>query len=45
MQALAARLPGACFRAVPGDHLGAMTAHAAASREALRAFLRRALPV
>lgn len=42
-QALAARLPGATFCAVPGDHLGAMTAHAAASIAALRAFLRRPL--
>jgi len=41
MQALAARLPGATFCAVPGDHLGAMTTHSAASLEALRGFLRR----
>ena len=38
LQALGARLPGATFRAVPGDHLGAMTTHAAASVAALRAF-------
>jgi pimeloyl-ACP methyl ester carboxylesterase len=42
-QALAARLPGASFCAVPGDHLGAMTAHAGESIAALRAFLRRPL--
>jgi pimeloyl-ACP methyl ester carboxylesterase len=41
MQALAARLPGATFCAVSGDHLGAMTTHAAASLEALRGFLLR----
>ena len=41
MRALASRLPRAAFCAVPGDHLGAMTTHAAASLEALRAFLRR----
>jgi pimeloyl-ACP methyl ester carboxylesterase len=41
MKALASRLSGATFRAVPGDHLGAMTTHATASIEALRAFLRR----
>ena len=40
-QALAARLPRARFCAVPGDHLGAMTAHAAASLAALQEFLRR----
>jgi pimeloyl-ACP methyl ester carboxylesterase len=39
MQALATRLPGATFRAAPGDHLEAMTTHAAASSAALRAFL------
>jgi pimeloyl-ACP methyl ester carboxylesterase len=39
MAALAARLPGATFRGVAGDHLGAMTTHAAASLAALRAFL------
>ena len=39
VQALAARLPRAAFRAVPGDHLGAMTTHAAASLATLRAFL------
>lgn len=38
-EALAARLSGATFRAVPGDHLGAMTTHAAASIAVLRAFL------
>jgi pimeloyl-ACP methyl ester carboxylesterase len=42
MRALASRLPGAGFRAVPGDHLGAMTSHAAASLDAVREFLRRA---
>jgi pimeloyl-ACP methyl ester carboxylesterase len=42
-QALAGRLAGACFRAVPGDHLGAMTTHAAASLAALREFLRKPL--
>jgi pimeloyl-ACP methyl ester carboxylesterase len=41
MQALASRLPGATFRGVPGDHLGAMTRYAPASLEVLRAFLRR----
>ena len=41
LKALASRLAGATFRAVPGDHLGAMTTHAAASLEALGAFLRR----
>jgi len=41
VQALAGRLPGARFRAVPGDHMGAMTVHAAASLEALRDFLGR----
>jgi pimeloyl-ACP methyl ester carboxylesterase len=39
MQALAARLPEATSCAVPGDHLGAMTTHAVASIDALRAFL------
>jgi len=39
LQALARRLPGATFCAVPGDHLGAMTTHAAESIAALRAFL------
>jgi hypothetical protein len=39
MAALAARLPGATFRGVPGDHLGAMTTHAAASLAALRELL------
>jgi len=43
MQALAARLPGASFCAVPGDHLGAMSTYAAASIAALRTFLRRRL--
>lgn len=42
MRALASRLRGAAFREVPGDHLGAMTSHAAESIEALRAFLRGA---
>jgi len=42
VQALALRLSGAAFAGVPGDHLGAMTVHAAASLAALRAFLRRA---
>jgi pimeloyl-ACP methyl ester carboxylesterase len=40
-RALAARLPGASFCAVPGDHLGAMTVHAGESIAALRDFLRR----
>jgi pimeloyl-ACP methyl ester carboxylesterase len=39
LRALAARLPGATFRAVPGDHLEAMTTHADASIAALREFL------
>ena len=42
MQALAARLPGATFGAVPGDHLEAMTTHAGTSIEVVRAFVRRA---
>jgi pimeloyl-ACP methyl ester carboxylesterase len=42
MQSLASRLPRASFRAVPGDHLGAMTSHAAASLDAVRGFLREA---
>lgn len=43
-QALAARLPCARFCTVSGDHLGAMTTHAAESVAALRDFLRRPLP-
>jgi pimeloyl-ACP methyl ester carboxylesterase len=43
MKALAPRLAGATFRAVPGDHLGAMTTHAAASIQALREFLHRSV--
>ena len=42
-RALAARLPSARFCSVPGDHLGAMTTHAAESIAALRAFLRQPL--
>jgi pimeloyl-ACP methyl ester carboxylesterase len=41
MRALASRVPGASFFGVPGDHLGAMTAHAAESLDAVRGFLRR----
>lgn len=43
VQTLAARLPGVRFSAVPGDHLGAMTTHAAASLTVLRDFLRHPL--
>ncbi|HVH06099.1 MAG TPA: alpha/beta fold hydrolase [Myxococcota bacterium] len=39
MQALAARLANAAFRGVSGDHLGAMTAHADESLDAVRAIL------
>jgi pimeloyl-ACP methyl ester carboxylesterase len=39
MRAVAARVAGAAFRAVPGDHLEAMTTHAPSSVAALRAFL------
>jgi pimeloyl-ACP methyl ester carboxylesterase len=42
LRTLASRLPRASFRAVPGDHLGAMTTHAAESLAALREFLRAA---
>ncbi len=39
LEALSARLPRARFRAVPGDHLEAMTTGAQASIAALRGFL------
>jgi pimeloyl-ACP methyl ester carboxylesterase len=39
MRAAAVRLPHATFRSVPGDHLGAMTAHADASLAAVRTIL------
>ena len=40
MRALAARLPHAVFRDVPGDHLAAMTTHAAESLAAVQSILR-----
>jgi pimeloyl-ACP methyl ester carboxylesterase len=39
MRELAARLPGATFRSVSGEHLGPMTVHAAESLAAVRALL------